>query len=160
ADSVITGNWSQDIALLLKASADAGLQVDWYTYYAGGAGGPTAIKQAGLNHRVFAIAEGAGHVSNPSSQDYEKTFRAKNGVSINYAGAVNEARMLAAALTKAGSTDMNKVSAALEDMKWDVFNGGEGYMRKDDHQFFQPMYIMSIGERTAAEPFDEENTGW
>ncbi|HMK69620.1 MAG TPA: ABC transporter substrate-binding protein, partial [Xanthobacteraceae bacterium] len=36
ADSVITGNWGQDIALLIKASADAGLQVDWYTYYAGG----------------------------------------------------------------------------------------------------------------------------
>ncbi len=36
ADTVITGNWSQDIALLLKAAADAGLQVNWYTYYAGG----------------------------------------------------------------------------------------------------------------------------
>lgn len=35
ADSVITGNWGQDFALLLKAAADAGLQVDWYTYYAG-----------------------------------------------------------------------------------------------------------------------------
>src|ERR1700731_566818 len=52
ADSVITGNWSQDIALLFKAAADAGLQVNWYTYYAGGAGGPTAIKQANLNHKV------------------------------------------------------------------------------------------------------------
>ena len=48
ADSVITGNWGQDFALLLKAAADAGLQTDWYTYYAGGAGGPTAIKQTGL----------------------------------------------------------------------------------------------------------------
>ena len=58
ADTVITGNWGQDIALLLKAAADAGLQVDWYTYYAGGAGGPTAIKQTNLPHRVFAIVEG------------------------------------------------------------------------------------------------------
>jgi len=45
ADSVVTGNWGQDFALLLKAAADAGLKVNWYTYYAGGAGGPTAIKQ-------------------------------------------------------------------------------------------------------------------
>ncbi|NBW45210.1 MAG: branched-chain amino acid ABC transporter substrate-binding protein, partial [Betaproteobacteria bacterium] len=45
ADTVITGNWGSDFALLLKASADAGLQVNWYTYYAGGAGGPTAVKQ-------------------------------------------------------------------------------------------------------------------
>ena len=58
ADSVITGNWGQDIALLLKAAADAGLQTDWYTYYAGGAGGATAIKQTGLSHRVFQITEG------------------------------------------------------------------------------------------------------
>ena len=46
-------------------------------------------------------------------------------------------------------------------MKFEVFNGGEGIMRKDDHQFFQPMYIASIGDRDAAkEPFDEEGTGW
>ncbi len=33
-------------------------------------------------------------------------------------------------------------------------------MRKDDHQFFQPMYIGSLGERGASEGFDEEGTGW
>ena len=51
ADSVVTGNWGPDFALLLKAAADAGLQVDWYTYYAGVVGGPTAVKQTGLAHR-------------------------------------------------------------------------------------------------------------
>ena len=61
ADTVITGNWGQDFALLLKAAADAGLQVNWYTYYAGGTGGPTAVKQASLDHRVFAIAEGVAN---------------------------------------------------------------------------------------------------
>jgi branched-chain amino acid transport system substrate-binding protein len=45
-------------------------------------------------------------------------------------------------------------------MKFEVFNGGEGFMRKDDHQFFQPMYIASFGERNANEPLDEEKTGW
>ena len=65
ADSVITGNWGQDFALLLKASADAGLKVNWYTYYAGGTGGPTAIKQANLNHQVFQIAEGIPNLGNP-----------------------------------------------------------------------------------------------
>ena len=63
ADSVITGNWGQDFALLLKAAADAGLQVDWYTYYAGGTGGPTAIKQANLPDRVFADRRGRGESS-------------------------------------------------------------------------------------------------
>ena len=40
ADSVITGNWGQDFALLLKAAANAGLRVNWYTYYANSAGWP------------------------------------------------------------------------------------------------------------------------
>ena len=58
ADTVVTGNWGQDFALLLKAAADAGLKVSWYTYYAGGTGGPTAVKQANLNHQVFQVGEG------------------------------------------------------------------------------------------------------
>ena len=41
-----------------------------------------------------------------------------------------------------------------------MYDGGKGTMRKDDHQFFQPMYIASFGERTEKEPFDEEKTGW
>ena len=41
-----------------------------------------------------------------------------------------------------------------------MFDGGKGIMRKDDHQFFQPMYIASLGDRTEKEPFDEEKTGW
>jgi branched-chain amino acid transport system substrate-binding protein len=39
-------------------------------------------------------------------------------------------------------------------MEFEVYNGGKGYMRKDDHQFFQPMYIASFGELTKDEPFD------
>ena len=30
-------------------------------------------------------------------------------------------------------------------MKFKTFMGGEGYMRKDDHQFFQDMYIANFG---------------
>src|SRR5271157_5508610 len=94
ADTVITGNWGQDIALLLKAAADAGLQTDWYTYYAGGAGGPTAIKQTGLSHRVFAITEGFPNSAPPDAQKWEADFRAKEGVTLFYPRAVNEMRML------------------------------------------------------------------
>ena len=89
ADSVITGNWGQDFALLLKASADAGLKVDWYTYYAGGTGGPTAIKQANLNHQVFQIAEGIPNLGNPTADAFEKALRAKYDFSLQYPRAVN-----------------------------------------------------------------------
>ena len=168
ADSVITGNWGQDFALLLKAAADAGLQTDWYTYYAGGSGGPTAIKQAGLNHRVFAIGEGFANSGFGPAEEFEKAFRAKfskdgaggSNLSVFYPRAVNEMRMLKAAIEKAKSAEPGKIATALEGMKVEVFDGGDGYMRADDHQFMQPLYIASLGERSAKEPFDEEGTGW
>src|SRR5436309_3008672 len=71
ADSIITGNWGQDIALLLKAAADAGLQANWYTYYSGGPGGPTAIKQANLADRVYAIVEGVPNDEPPEAMKIE-----------------------------------------------------------------------------------------
>ena len=160
ADSVITGNWGQDFALLLKAAADAGLKVNWYTYYAGGTGGPTAIKQGNLNHQVFAIAEGIPNLGYAPADAFETAIRAKYDFSLFYPRAVNQMRMFAAAAEKAKSLEPAKVAAALEDMKSDVFDGGSGTMRKDDHQFFQPMYVASFGERTAKEKFDEEKTGW
>jgi len=161
ADSVITGNWGQDFALLLKASADAGLQVDWYTYYAGGAGGPTAIKQANVPDRVFAIVEGHANIPNAPSQELEKAFRAKlDGQSNWYPRAFNEMTMLVKAIEETKSTDPKKIAQKLEGMKITVLNGGDGFMRADDHQFFQPMYIASFGPRGANEPFDEEKTGW
>ncbi|WP_038380184.1 branched-chain amino acid ABC transporter substrate-binding protein [Bradyrhizobium elkanii] len=162
ADTVVTGNWGQDFALLLKAAADAGLKVNWYTYYAGGAGGPTAIKQAGLEGQVFQISEGVPNSGNKAAMDFEKDFRAKTGISVWYPRAVNEMRMFKAAAEKANSIDPVKVAAALEGMKFEVFDGGEGFIRKDDHQFFQPIYISSFGSLAdkTKEPFDEENTGW
>ena len=161
ADSVITGNWSQDFALLLKAAADAGLQVDWFTYYAGLTGGPVAVRQTNLNHRVFAIMAGEANIDNAASRATETAFRAKYDIAIQIPQIFSEMRMLAAAITKAGApADAIKIAGALEGMDTQVFNGGKGMMRKDDHQFFQPMYIASFGERTASEPFDEEKTGW
>src|SRR5580693_4727583 len=79
ADTVVSGNWGQDFALLLKAAADAGLRVNWYTYYAGLPGGPTALKQAKLNNQVFQVGEGFGNIDHAQSQAFEKAFRAKYG---------------------------------------------------------------------------------
>ena len=160
ADSVITGNWGQDIALLLKAAADAGLQTDWYTYYAGGAGGPTAIKQTGLSHRVFTITEGFPNSAPEAAQKWEAAFRAKEGVSLFYPRAVNEMRMLAKAAAAAKSDDPKAIAAQLEGMTVQAFDGGDATMRKDDHQFFQDIYIASFGPLDPGAKFDEEGTGW
>jgi branched-chain amino acid transport system substrate-binding protein len=160
ADSVITGNWGQDLALLVKAAADAGLQTDWYTYYAGGAGGPTAVKQTGLAHRVYQISEGVPNSATEAAQNWEAAFRAKLGVSLLYPRAVNEMRMLAKAAAQAKSDDPKAIAPQLEGMTLEAFDGGDASMRKDDHQFFQDMYISSFGPLDSGAKFDEEGTGW
>jgi branched-chain amino acid transport system substrate-binding protein len=45
-------------------------------------------------------------------------------------------------------------------MKIEAFDGGDAFMRKDDHQFFQDMYISSLGVMDPGAKFDEEGTGW
>jgi branched-chain amino acid transport system substrate-binding protein len=160
ADTVVTGNWANDFALLLKAAADAGLQVDWYTYYAGSLGGATAIKQANLPDRVFQIAEGYPNISYKPAQDFEKAFRAKVGQQLLYPRAVNEMNMLVKAMQESNSAEPAKIAGKLEGMKIEVHNGGEGFMRADDHQFFQPIYIANLGPLGPDQPFEEEGTGW
>ena len=161
ADSVITGNWGQDIALLLKAAADAGLQADWYTYYASSPGGPTAIRQANLADRVFAMVEGFPNLDYAPAREAEKEFRAKlNGQSLWYPRVFNMMSMVFRAIEEAKSPDPVKFAPKLEGMKITTFDGGEGFMRAADHQFFQDMFVVTFGPLGANQPFDEEHTGW
>ena len=161
ADSVITGNWGNDMSLLLKAAADAGLQANWYTYYAGGAGGPTAIKQTGLDHRVFQISEWHTNVPAPEMEAFADAFLKKYGGASHqgwwYLRLKNEIEMFAVALNTAKSAEPKKVAAALADMKFKDALGAEVFMRPADHQLFQDMYISSFGSGTK---HDEEGTGW
>ena len=161
ADSVVTGNWGQDFALLLKAAADAGLKVNWYTYYAGGTGGPTAIKQANLDHQVFQIGEGIANLDHPVVAG----IREGDPRQIRLQPVLSARRQRdadAGGGGRQGQVDSIRSRSRRRSKAWrfEVFDGGKGYMRKDDHQFFQPIYISSFGDRTDKEPFDEEHTGW
>ena len=161
ADSVITGNWGNDMSLLLKAAADAGLQVNWYTYYAGGAGGPTAIKQTGLDHRVFQIVEWHTNVPSAEMEAFADGFLKKHGGASKqgwwYLRMKTQMDMFTVALNTAKSAEPKKVAAALHDMKFKNMLGVEVFMRPTDHSVFQDMYVASFGAGTK---FDEEGTGW
>ena len=150
ADSVVTGNWGNDMSLLLKAASDAGLQVNWYTYYAGGAGGPTAIKQTGLDHRVYQISEWHTNVPAPEMEAFADAFLKKHGGASGqgwwYLRMKNQMDMFVDALNKAKSADPKKVAAALRDMKYKNSLGAETFMRPTDHSLFQDMYISSFGD--------------
>lgn len=161
ADSVITGNWGSDIALLLKAAADANLKVDWYTYYAGGAGGPTAVKQTGLRDRVHQITEGHANVEGAAIQTWEKEFRQKSGgQGWWYPRVRNEMEMLARAMNEAKSNDPKAFVPKLRGMRHKQLDGSEGFMRADDHQYFQDVYISVMTPVAGDMKFDEEGTGW
>ena len=76
ADSVITANWGADLALLVKAAKDSGVDVDFYTYYAGLAGGPTAIGEAGID-RVKQVGQWHVNVGGAKSDTVVESYRGR-----------------------------------------------------------------------------------
>ena len=109
---------------------------------------------------MFQVTEGLANVDYAPARKFETEFRNKVGAGLIYPRAVNLMRMLSKAIEEAKSGAPAKIAAKLEGMKAEVLDGGEGFMRKQDHQFFQPMYISAFGPLSAKEPFDEEKTGW
>jgi branched-chain amino acid transport system substrate-binding protein len=145
ADSVITGNWGNDMLLLVKAGKDAGLNVNYYTYYAGGLGLPETIGDAGIDHlKQVTIwhanmggASAAAHVL-----DYRKRFPDRKD-EIYYSAIRTAIDMLAKAIDQAKSDDPLAVARALEGMKYEG-DSGEAYMRADNHQLVQPLFISTL----------------
>ena len=54
ADTVITGNWGSDLALLIKAANENGYNGSFFTYYAAGTGIPTALGGHGNGEHAHA----------------------------------------------------------------------------------------------------------
>ena len=158
ADSVITGNWGSDLALLLKSAAETGLQTDWYTYYASGIGSPTAVRQTGLAHRVHAVIE--GHANMPMDDRLEEDYRARFGGSFNVPRIRLAMEMLADAVAKAGSSDSDAVVAAMAGAERRTMYGAMAIMPAHDHQVLQDLYVASFGPLEGAMRHDEEKTGW
>jgi branched-chain amino acid transport system substrate-binding protein len=156
ADSIVTGNWGQDLTLLVKAANDAGLKAAFYTYYAGVSGTPTALA-AGVGGPVRTVA--IIHNGIPSIQkiqdDYKKRFNDDWYTGQTYNGIA----LLAAGMAAAKSTDPVKVAAAMSGLKYQGFNG-EVEMRKQDHQLQQNMVISEWRKATPKVPYSVENTGF
>jgi branched-chain amino acid transport system substrate-binding protein len=156
ADTVITGNWGSDLALLVKAANDAGLTAKFYTYYGNFGGTPTALGKA-ANGRVYQVGYShynMGGVYGQLLSDFKKRFNDDF-----YSAAVySSLGSLAEAMAKAKSTDPVKVAAALEGLKFKTFNG-DVEMRKTDHQLQQPLFITKWQPVDAKNTYDVENTG-
>ncbi len=160
ADTVITGNWGNDMTLLVKASRDADFKPDFYTYYAGGLGTPPALGDAGVGHlkQVTQWHANIGDKAAQSRQSYEEKFKgAKEDLFFTTHRLALE--MLAKAMEQSKSTDPAKVGKALEGMKMED-DSGEVAMRADNHQLVQPLFISTYSKVDGKDvKFDVEKTG-
>ena len=156
ADTVITGNWGSDLALLVKAANDAGLTAKFFTYYANFGGTPTALGKA-AEGRVYQVGYGhynLGGVNGQLVSEFKKRFSDDYYSAATYTSLV----MLATGMAQAKSTDPVKVAQAMEGLKFKSFNG-EVEMRKTDHQLQQPLFIAQWAKVDAKNSYDVEGTG-
>ncbi|MFN6996726.1 MAG: branched-chain amino acid ABC transporter substrate-binding protein [Aquincola tertiaricarbonis] len=166
AQAVLTGNWGNDLTLLVKAVRDAGAPVKFYTFYGNALGAPAAIGDAGVG-TVLAVAEWVPNLGGQASDAFYQSFRQRfPDPRDDYVHARMQSmiELLARALEKAGTADPAAVARALEGAKLDNkpfggFHGGT--MRAADHQFQQPL-VVSVMEKagTPGVRFDVEGSGY
>jgi len=156
ADTVITGNWSNDMVLLIKAGKDAGLKVEWETYYGGSPGTVTAVGEAGVDtlKQVSEWHRNAAPELDGSVAAFSKRFPGKEN-EYAYWRAKTMWEMFAAAAKKAGSNDPAKVAGAMEGMKMQT-SLGDVEMRADNHQILQPLFVSTLAKGVK---YDSEDTG-
>jgi branched-chain amino acid transport system substrate-binding protein len=159
ADTVVTGNWGPDLVLLIRAANAAGFKGNFYTFYAGVIGTPTAIGAAGAD-RVRMVSYWHPNTAQNEIESVYTGFKQKFNEEFYTVAAVNAVRFLVAAVDKAKSTEAVPVARALAGMKMKGASGEDIEMRASDGALQQAMYI---GQWTKAGgkdvKFDQENTG-
>ncbi len=162
AQAVVTGNWGNDLTLLVKALHDAGFAGRLYTFYGNALGAPAAMREAGVV-RVLAVADWLPNVPTAASAAFYRSFRARfprpadDYVHLRMQLTIEA---LVQALEHAGRADAVAVATALEAA--DVTLAGQrGRMRASDHQFQQPL-VIGVMDRQGSPgvPFDAEGSGY
>jgi branched-chain amino acid transport system substrate-binding protein len=171
AQAVITGNWGNDLTLLVKAAKDAGFDGSFYTFSGNALGAPAAMGDAGIG-KVIAVADWMPNVQTPASEAFYQSFRTRFP---NPAEDYVHMRMqlmveaLAQAIEKAGSAsrpaageglDVVAIARALEGASV-TLQGQGGQMRASDHQFQQSL-VVGVMDRvgTPGVKFDVEGSGY
>jgi branched-chain amino acid transport system substrate-binding protein len=161
ADTVITGNWGTDLALLVRAGRDAGLAVNYYTYYSGIVGGPAAIGEAGDGHvKQVSMwhANVGGERSDALVEAYRNRFPDAND-DFFFLSLQHAMELLAQAIRRAGSTDPLEVARALAGSRYDSITG-EVWVREDNHQLVQPLFVSTFTKvGNPGVKYDVERTG-
>ena len=162
AQAVITGNFGNDLTLLVKAARELGFEGRFYTFYGNALGAPAAIGEAGIG-RVMAVADWLPNVPGPQSEAFYQAFRqrfpqpADNYVHLRMQLMVEA---LVQAIEQAGTLQPVTVAKQLEQARV-TLAGQTGTMRAADHQFQQPL-VVGVMERqgNAGVKFDVEGSGF
>ena len=162
AQAVITGNWGNDLTLLVKSAREVGYTGTFYTFYGNAMGAPAAIGDAGIG-KVVAVADWMPNVSSAPSAAFYKAFRERfpkpqdDYVHLRMQLMIEA---LAQAMEHAGSTDTTAVARQLEKATVSMA-GRSAHMRAADHQFQQPLVVGVMDKQGApGVPFDVEGSGY
>ena len=162
AQAVITGNWGNDLSLLVKAAKDVGYEGKFYTFYGNALGAPAAMGEAGVG-RVLAVAEWMPNVPGAESAKFYQSFKLRfPKPSEDYLHLRMQLMMeaLAQSIEKAGSSEPLAVALHLENAEVSMA-GQRGKMRAHDHQFQQPLLVGIMAKQGSSEvPFDVEGSGY
>ena len=162
AQAVITGNWGNDLTLLVKAAREVGYDGMFYTFYGNALGAPAALGEAGVG-KVVAVADWLPNLPTEGSAAFYRAFRERfpkpqdDYVHMRMQLMVES---LAQAMEKAASTDALPVARALEGASVSLY-GQAGAMRAADHQFQQSL-VVGVMDRLGAPGvrFDVEGSGY
>lgn len=162
AQAVMTGNFGNDLTLLVKAAKDVGFDGKFYTFYGNALGAPAAIGEAGVG-KVLAVADWLPNVQNAKSEAFYTSFKTrfpKPADDYVHMRMQLMVEALAQALERAGTTDSIAVAAQLERASL-TFGSQTGVMRATDHQFQQPL-VVGLMEKVGSPgvKFDVEGSGY
>ena len=162
AQAVITGNWGNDLSLLVKAAREVGYEGKFYTFYGNALGAPAAMGEAGVG-RVVAVADWLPNVSGAASENFYKAFRQRfPKPSDDYVHMRMQLMVeaLVQSMAQARSAEALAVARQLENARIERF-GQAAQMRASDHQFQQPLVVGVMDRQgTPGVKFDVEGSGY
>jgi len=162
AQAVITGNFGNDLALLVKAAKEVGFEGKFYTFYGNALGAPSAIGEAGVG-KVLAVADWLPNVQSGASEAFYQSFRERFPKPADDYVHMRMQLMLEAlvqSIEAAATTEPLAVAAQLERASVS-FAAQSAAMRRSDHQF-QQVLVVGLMERQGSlgVKFDVEGSGY
>ena len=162
AQAVVTGNWGNDLTLLVKAAREVGFEGSFYTFYGNALGAPAAMGDAGIG-KVVAVADWLPNVPGAQSEAFYQSFRdrfPKPKDDYVHMRMQLMVEALAQSIERAGTTDVVAVARQMEKANVQLAGQG-GTMRAADHQFQQALAVGVMDKKGApGVKFDVEGSGY